>query len=47
MLINLVMRQTASLEMSYAASVWTISKNTVRVFRTKIKKLSNVLINKP
>lgn len=46
-LINLIKRQTVSLEMSYIASVWTISKNKVRFFRRQIIKLSNVPINKP
>lgn len=46
-LINLIKRQTVSLEMSYIASVWTISKNKVRFFRTQIIKLSNIPINKP
>lgn len=35
-LINLIKRQTVSQEMSYIASVWTISKNKVRFSRTQI-----------
>lgn len=46
-LINLIKRQTVNLEMSYIASVWTISKNKVRFFRTQTIKLSNIPINKP
>lgn len=45
--VNLIKRQTVNLEMSYIASVWTISKNKVRFFRTQTIKLSNVPINKP
>lgn len=46
-LINLVKRQTVSLEMSYITSASTISKNKGRFFRMQIIKLSTVLINKP